>query len=224
MVAFHFRGHALLSLLTTASIVTNSFTLTSGHGVEVRQCLTQDGKLRFFVEHWHGALTSPSQAGTMTIGQSIDGAAETRLRKHAGGMINGLFSLSQTGWGCKNDEAPAIVTTCNNSKGNWVYYEHDGTCNVPVQYRLLSGNTVYLEEGCTSLYPATIATTFSDTAPPVPKVVIGSTAYNLPYTPSSSYVANAAGQALVSFNAVATDDCDANPIIDTTGDFEVDGF
>lgn len=37
------------------------------HGVEVRECITDKGNLRIFVEHWHGNLATPGQAGTMKI-------------------------------------------------------------------------------------------------------------------------------------------------------------
>jgi hypothetical protein len=39
----------------------------SAHGVQVAHCETASGKLRVFVEHWHGAAQIASASDTITI-------------------------------------------------------------------------------------------------------------------------------------------------------------
>ena len=58
-------GSLLVGICTINSV--------ESHGVEVRQCITDRGLLRVFVEHWHGDLSAPSVARTMQIRDDTDG-------------------------------------------------------------------------------------------------------------------------------------------------------
>ena len=62
------------------------------------------------------------------------------------------------------------VTTCNNQKRDWVYYDFPTQCNKTVQYTFLQGDSFYLEEGCSGLYPATIVASFVDSSNPIPLI------------------------------------------------------
>ncbi|KAL7531547.1 hypothetical protein ACHAXR_007166, partial [Thalassiosira sp. AJA248-18] len=224
-----FRYFAIASLLAYPQT-------TNGHGVEVRQCITPDGDLRFFVEHWHDDLAKTIDAGSMEIRQSEDGQDDVTLTKYPDAFINNkdIYNTTdpttQIGWGCRDDTLPEVVTTCRNDdkvinhrdNTDWVYFERPATCNVPITYTLLSGNTVVLKDGCdkqgvevneegfdVNLYPAVVGpATYLDVSAPVPKV----NGYNLPQTLTFS-VKNPGAKAYVTYAISATDDCDPNPSV-----------
>ena len=54
----------LVSLLSLAEV--------RSHGISTRHCITNDGNLRIFIEHWHEDLTDPAKAGTMQIFKNLD--------------------------------------------------------------------------------------------------------------------------------------------------------
>lgn len=63
-----------MKLFLALSILLSAAQVHS-HGTEVRHCIEPSGKLRIFVEHWHGDLSDPTTAGTMQI--DIDGVVST---------------------------------------------------------------------------------------------------------------------------------------------------
>ena len=111
------------------------------HGTEVRRCLTPEGNLRVFVEHWHGRweTITTSNSGTMTIRQN---------------HLSGTPSITQVPDGTAINTAPGslpgcigsdtLVTSCDPVYNDWVYYDFPTTCNIPVDYTLISGNTYIL--------------------------------------------------------------------------------
>jgi len=146
-----------MKLLLSALTLALSTKGVHSHGVQVAQCLTTAGNLRIFIEHWHGNIGA-SSAGTMTIRDDIAGTQSTTSPVAAQNRVQ-LSGLS----GCATGP-PTSVSVCSSSANRyntWVYYEYPGTCGVPVSYTLLSGNTVVLAEACGSLYPTTIAQTYS---------------------------------------------------------------
>jgi hypothetical protein len=199
----------------TSIAATAILPVAQGHGVQVRVCQTPSGMTRFFVMHWHGALTSPSEAGTMTIRfQDQIAGTTTDSLQYAHGMINGKnIYTSTTGWGCIRDATPTQVgTSCYNGEDDWVYYDYSSTCNRPVQYTLLAGTTCYLQDAaCTAgnVYPAATGWfTASDASPPVPMI----NGNSLPWSPIVVTASNVGDtSAVVTFAATAVDDCDSNP-------------
>lgn len=203
--------HRLLLSAISAAVISPS---AHGHGVQVRICRTPEGMTRFFVMHWHGALTSPSEAGTMTIRfQDQVAGTSTESLQYAHGMINNKNIYTEsTGWGCVNDATPTQVgTSCRTNEDDWVYYDYSTTCNRAVQYTLLAGTTCYLQDASCSagnVYPAATGWfTASDASDPVPKI----NGNDLPF----SIVVTAANvgdtSAAVTFSATAEDDCDSSP-------------
>ena len=95
------------------------FVTTLAHGVQVRECITDRGFLRIFVEHWHGDLSSPGQAGTMQIRDDTDGigAVQTLLPI---GLVNNVVNSATDLPGCVGESEQ--VTTCNLAYSDWVYY------------------------------------------------------------------------------------------------------
>eukprot|EP00579_Thalassiosira_antarctica_P019809 CAMPEP_0201956960 /NCGR_PEP_ID=MMETSP0904-20121228/4365_1 /ASSEMBLY_ACC=CAM_ASM_000553 /TAXON_ID=420261 /ORGANISM="Thalassiosira antarctica, Strain CCMP982" /LENGTH=473 /DNA_ID=CAMNT_0048501749 /DNA_START=74 /DNA_END=1495 /DNA_ORIENTATION=+ len=145
-----------LLAFATATMIAGIVPQTYGHGVEVRECLTED-KLRFFVSHWHGDLSNTASAGTMNIKDETSGVVVTTT---PAGIMNNkdAYNPATTDWGCVGDKVPTIVKSCSGTKyHDWVYYEYAAQCNVPVSYTLLTGNTVVLMEACSGLYPATVS-------------------------------------------------------------------
>ncbi|GFH53589.1 hypothetical protein CTEN210_10065 [Chaetoceros tenuissimus] len=141
-----------LILLTLLSDV--MYQVTS-HGVEVRYCQTNDGKLRILIEHWHGT-TAASGAGTMTIND----ASGTTVTLTPNGAIYGQTSETVGNAADCAGGTTLLSSTCNREENNWVYYDFPNDCSAasPPQYTLLSGNTQVLETGCgTTLYPTTIS-------------------------------------------------------------------
>jgi hypothetical protein len=200
----------ILGVLSAAVIL----PLSRGHGTEVRICPTPMGTNRFFVLHWHDALGSPAEAGTMNIRfeDQNAGTSSESLQAPDGIFNNKTITGSSTGWGCINDAEPALVggPTCLAGLANWVYYDYQSVCDVPVQYTLLVGASSVLKAGCGSLYPAATGwLTASDMTPPIPKVDGNTLPWNLVLIASNVGDSNA----LVTFSATADDDCDTNPSV-----------
>ena len=92
---------------------------TIAHGVQVRECITDRGFLRIFVEHWHGALSYPGQAGTMKIRDDTYGIGEVQTLLPSG-MANNVANSARDLPGCVGESE--LVTTCSWVETNWVYY------------------------------------------------------------------------------------------------------
>ncbi len=114
------------------------------HGTDVQHCVTAEGKLRIFVAHWHGGGISTSSAGSMTIQQNhLDGQPSITLNPT--GSIANITTSSLPG--CERIATRASMCS-GRSDNDWVWYDFPTTCNIPVNYTIISGNTVYLEEAC----------------------------------------------------------------------------
>ena len=82
---------------------------------------------------------------------SYPGGCHTRARCHIRADVlpgRDIIPVRMSYLGCINDATPAIVgSSCRLSEDDWVYFERSSTCNVPVRFTLLAGNTCYLEVG-----------------------------------------------------------------------------
>ncbi|KAL3778805.1 hypothetical protein ACHAWO_012144 [Cyclotella atomus] len=180
----------LLSALSAAALL----PLVNGHGVQVRICQTPSGMTRFFTN-------------LLKLHPKVSNTPD--------GIINGKNIYTEpTGWGCVNDATPTQVgTSCHTNEVNWVYYDYSTTCNRAVQYTLLAGTTVVLQDAACSagnVYPAATGWfTASDSTPPIPKI----NGNQLPY--SIEVTAENVGDttAVVTFSATADDDCDSSPSV-----------
>lgn len=146
-----FINKALLFL----ALLSDSYYQVNSHGVEVRYCQTNANKLRILIEHWHGDLSSASEAGTMDL---IDPAGDT-IELAPDGHINNQSSTSIGQAADCVDGTSFESSTCSDPYQDWVYYDFPNDCGLasPPEYTLVLGNTVYLREGCTNLYPTTIS-------------------------------------------------------------------
>ena len=133
---------------------------TNAHGVEVRQCVSTDGtSINFYIKHWHGILSTPEDAGTMTIQEGT-----TNVTRIPDGILNNYNATGTTDqdWGCLGGTGiiPGLVgAECNPPDFNtlddsplpplkeWVFYSYPLQCGSQVTYTLLNGNTDVLDDG-----------------------------------------------------------------------------
>ena len=104
------------------------------HATKVRRCLTPDGNLRVFIEHWHGNIQSTAGVGTIHLSgiPSITQVPDGTVINTAPGSLPGCIG------------SDTLVTSCDPVYNDWVYYDFPTTCNIPVDYTLISGNTYIL--------------------------------------------------------------------------------
>ncbi|MFT5860931.1 MAG: gliding motility-associated-like protein [Flavobacteriaceae bacterium] len=133
-------------------------TLTaSAHSVQVQYCVSCNGDLRIWVEHWHG--TASPATTTMTISLDINGVVTTVTSAPGGSVINtpaaslpGCSSPLNYVAGCPGEQ---------NTYDDWVYYDFTGLpSNVPITFSILSGNTVFTTDGC-GMFPLVVPFTLS---------------------------------------------------------------
>jgi len=127
----------------------------SAHSVQVQYCINCNGDLRIWLEHWHG--TENPNTTSMTISVNINGTITTQTSVPGGGVINvtpgdlpGCSSPITYVTGCSGEE---------NTYNDWVYYDFLGLPQgVPISFTVISGNTVFTEDGC-GMYPLTVNVT-----------------------------------------------------------------
>ena len=193
----------LVSLLSLAEV--------RSHGTSTRHCITNAGNLRIFIEHWHGTLASPGVAGTMQIKNLDSGTTSTQS---ATGIINNQASNEIYKYGDCVAAATIEGTTCSKNNNDWVYFDFPATCNTAANYELVSGNTVYLQEGCKNLYPVTIQGIFIDQGPPSPQINGATCDDNTVVSASTDSCDDT--EMIVNFSAGAVDDCDPDPTVTLT--------
>lgn len=156
--AFHsYQMMLLLALATLLSIAPE----VQSHAVEVRHCITNQDKLRIFVEHWHEDLTSTAKPGWVEVRNDSN---QVVSRLYPQGLINN--EPDDTQLASKGDCASTTTildkTVCKPSQSgsfgydDWVYYDFDASCSTPSMYTFLSAETMYLR-GWGGLYPVSIS-------------------------------------------------------------------
>lgn len=150
----------LLALVTLVSIAPK----VQSHAVEVRHCITNNDKLRIFVEHWHQDFTSTATPGWIKVRNDSTNVVSYL---NPTGLINNEPDDTQLALqgDCASTTTILDKTVCKPSGGgrsydDWVYYDFDASCTSPSEYTFLSGQTVYLrgngDIGCV-LYPVSIS-------------------------------------------------------------------
>ena len=129
------------------------------HSVQVRYCVSCNGDLRIWVEHWHG--TENPASTTMTINLDINGVTTTQTSSPGGGVVNVAPGNLP---GCST--ALTYVTGCpgqQNTYQDWVYYDFTGLPqNTPITFTIISGNTVFTQDAC-NMYPVQVSFTLNNT-------------------------------------------------------------
>ena len=91
------------------------------HGVQVGYCQLSNGYIRIFVEHWHGNLSTPGQAGTMSITTTYGSTSVTQNLTPTG-VINNTSYNNLSGCG----SSISIISSCSgqaNTYNDWVSYQ-----------------------------------------------------------------------------------------------------
>jgi gliding motility-associated-like protein len=128
---------------------------TFSHSVQIQYCVSCNGDLRVWVEHWHGSA-NPNTT-TMTISLDVGGTTTTQTQSPAGSVMNlnpnqlpGCSTPIVYAAGCPGDQ---------NTYNDWVYYDFFNLPqNVPITFTIISGNSVFTEDGC-NMYPLSVTFT-----------------------------------------------------------------
>jgi gliding motility-associated-like protein len=141
-----------LVLLVSISLLTGLFTSVSAHSVQVAYCVSCNGNLRIFFEHWHGYESINSTS--MTISLTVNNVVSTQTASPQSAVYaTTLANLP----GCST---PIIVAAAcpgqANNYNNWVIFDYVGLpCGVPISFTVISGNTVFTTDAC-GMYPLTV--------------------------------------------------------------------
>ncbi|MBW7866920.1 MAG: PKD domain-containing protein [Brumimicrobium sp.] len=147
------------------------------HSVQVGYCFNCNGDLRIWVEHWHGA-EDPSTT-TMTLSVTVAG----NTTNHTGSPTSSVMNTPRQNLpGCTNPIT--IFASCPgqaNTYNDWVAYDFPSMpANVPITITILSGNTVFTEDGC-GMYPASTGVIIIPDPPSYPDVIsCGGPGYTVP--------------------------------------------
>ena len=124
----------------------------SAHSVQVAYCVSCNGNLRIFFEHWHGFESINST--TMTISLTVNSVITTQTTAPQGAVYaTTLANLP----GCST---PIIVAAAcpgqANNYNDWIFFDYFGLpCGVPISFTIISGNTVFTTDGC-GMFPLTV--------------------------------------------------------------------
>lgn len=127
-----------------------SLSYIQAHSVQVGYCYNCNGDLRIWVEHWHS--TEPIGSTTMTLNVTVNnvttsqtGSPTTGIQNTAVGNLPGCTTPITIFGSC-----PGQANTYND----WVSYDFPGMpTNTPITIEIVSGNTVFTQDGC-GMYPA----------------------------------------------------------------------
>ena len=128
-----------------------SYSLTiKGHSVQVGYCVSCSGELTLYVEHWHG--NSDPNSTTMTINLNINGVTSSVT----GSPIDNIQDTPYSDLPGCNDPI-TIFGSCSgkaNTYNDWVVFKFPNLpTGVPITITVVSGSTVFTEDGC-NMYPA----------------------------------------------------------------------
>ena len=120
------------------------------HSVQVGYCYNCNGDLRIWVEHWHS--TEPIGSTTMTLNVTVNGVTTQQTGSPSTGIQNTNVNNLP---GCTTPIT--IFGSCPgqaNTYNDWVSYDFPGMpTNTPITIEIVSGNTVFTQDGC-GMYPA----------------------------------------------------------------------
>ena len=175
-VAHIFRSR---NIIHQRLLILSVFILMAGgmlaHGVQVAYCITNNGTIRIYIEHWHGNVTAAQTANAQVQIIVDDGMTVNNQFYPAQGVVwdtaiddlpdckESIVSIS----GCTTASAGRIMNTQND----WSYWEFTApSCGGALTLTVASvtgSQSFYFDEGCGNLYPASFTATFEDCAPPV---------------------------------------------------------
>lgn len=121
----------IFSAARATDLCCNAFLLlllaTSGanaHGTATFWCKNTEGKLRVFIQHWHGSQSNPSSLGTIEVRDEADGSLSYPT---ATGVINNLNDDGIGLPGCDGGGDPTFVGGCKGYD-DYAYWDFAPTC------------------------------------------------------------------------------------------------
>jgi len=147
------------------------FTDVIAHGTQTAYCVTTGGRVRVWIEHWHGNISAAQTANAAVRIDVVDtstGASSTVMTIPDGVVWDTpIGSLPD----CKGPMN--VLSTCPgraNVYNDWVYWDFTPpACFVNLQITIVSVSgtqSFYFDEACTQLYPVTFSDSFIDCVPP----------------------------------------------------------
>lgn len=138
-------------ILLLIVVFTTFFNLTSlAHSVQVAYCISCDGLLRLYVEHWHA--NADVSTTTMTLQTTVNGTTTTTTGSPVANLQNIPFAQLPN---CASP--PVIFGSCPgraNTYNDWVVYDFPGIpTNATASITILSGNSAFTDDGC-GMFPA----------------------------------------------------------------------
>lgn len=138
-----------IKMIVLFIVLSNSFNIY-GHSVQVGYCVSCSGELTLYVEHWHAS--SDPNSTTMTINLNINGVTSSVT----GSPIDNIQDTPYSGLPGCNDPI-TIFGSCSgdaNTYNDWVVFKFPNLpTGVPITITVVSGSTVFTEDGC-NMYPA----------------------------------------------------------------------
>ena len=120
------------------------------HSVQVAYCISCDGQLRLYVEHWHGAASPTST--TMTLEVTVDGVTTASTGSPVDNLQDIPFAQLPN---CASP--PVVFASCPdkaNTYNDWVVYDFQGIPdNSTAKIKIISGNSAFTDDGC-GMFPA----------------------------------------------------------------------
>lgn len=120
------------------------------HSVQVAYCISCDGQLRLYVEHWHA--TESITSTTMTLEVTIDGVTTSSTGSPVANLQNIPFAQLPN---CASP--PVVFASCPataNTYNDWVVYDFPGIPdNSTAKIKIISGNSAFTDDGC-GMFPA----------------------------------------------------------------------
>merc|ERR1719291_1034278 len=106
--------------LLAAVPVAGDNNATRRHGTQVRACVSPAGTLLAFVQHWHGAMSSVTGAGTMTF---QDDATLVQQIRYPDFMLSNT-ATSDLDSQCASGITTSLITDCPSQsyRIDWAVY------------------------------------------------------------------------------------------------------
>ncbi len=151
------RKLSISLIIVFISLFSSFFSKLQAHSVQIAYCVSCNGDLRIFVEHWHS--TEALNSTTMTISLTINGVTTTQTASPQSGLQDTPFASLP---GCSTPITVAAACPGDaNTYNDWVIFDYTGLpCGVPISFTIISGNTAFTSDGC-AMYPLTAGFTIS---------------------------------------------------------------
>ncbi len=154
------------ALLLPVLLLVNSGSVF-GHTVQTFWEITNTGKIRFWLEHWHNDV-SPSLLPNfyIIVSQQYVGYNTGNYSVGATGFVNNTAFASLPVTGTVNNRVQCSGSA--NTYNDWVYYDFSpAACNQSVSVTFVDGPPAETAPACLGLFGYTVSHLFNDQAGPV---------------------------------------------------------